>query len=75
MKAIVTTSKNLFNRYVADNNLNPIEVKHVSILRDVQNQIFTEVEYLDGSHNVTDYVKDRILNKNGDVLYPIQKEY
>lgn len=63
MKAIVTTSKKEFDNYVEDNKLT--DVKHVRILKDVQNNVFSEAILLKGAENVTDYVLNRITVSDG----------
>ena len=65
MKAIITTSKQEFDNYVEENNLT--DVKQVRILKDVQDNVFSEAIYLKGAENVTDYVLNRISVTEGTI--------
>jgi hypothetical protein len=57
MIAVVTTNKQEYLDYIEENKLT--DVKQVRVLSDVKDEKFSEVIYLKGSCNVTDYVLNR----------------
>jgi Ca2+-binding EF-hand superfamily protein len=65
MIAVVTMSKYHFDNYLKKFGLKPTEAKQISVLSDIDNAKiekvkFTSVVEIEGSDNVTDFVKKEI---------------
>ena len=60
MIAIVTINKLHFDKYVAENNLDPNKCKQVSVLSDLRDCEFEKAFVLDLKTNVTDYVLNQL---------------
>lgn len=59
--AVVTTSREQFERYLRVKEVTEYTHKHVSIKRDIEGETFSDSVLVEGHQNVTDWVKNNIV--------------
>ncbi len=63
MKAIITTDKKVYQLYLRQNNLTPLNAKQIARKSDLDGTVYDEVIDLDPKCNVMDWVRDIIKSK------------
>lgn len=59
--AIITTSREQFERYLRINEVSERTCKMVRIKKDIEDEEFLSIEKIEGSQNVTDWVINNIF--------------
>ena len=64
MRAIITTDKKVYQLYLTQNNLTPLNAKQIARKSDLDGTVYDDVIDLDPKQNVTDWVRDRVKSKS-----------
>ena len=62
--AVITTDTKVYQLYVLQNNLTPLNAKQIARKSDLDGTVYDDVIDLDPKQNVTDWVRDRVKSKS-----------
>ena len=63
MIAILTTDKEVFNKFRMEHNIDARHARQICRKSDLDGTVYDMVYYLDPKQHVTDWVRDRIKSK------------